>query len=86
MVVNLYNLSLDTVRKVEPVLNLVYEKVLAVEAVYLAFLIKEGQDSGKVIKTDVNKIATSILTFITSIRYKEIHTSHFNLTGEADYN
>jgi hypothetical protein len=86
MVVDLYNLSLDTVRKVEPVFNLFYEKVIAKEAVYLAFLIREGQDSGEFIKTDVDKIATSILTVITSIRCKEIHTSHINLTGEASYN
>lgn len=85
MVVNLHNLSLDTVRKVEPVFNLVYEKVLSKEAVYLASLIKEGQDSIEFVKTDIEKVAMSILTVATSIRYKEIHTSYVTLAGEADY-
>lgn len=85
MVVNLNNLSLDTVRKVEPVFYHVYEKVLEKEAKYLAAVIEEGVASNEFIANDSSRIAHVLLTVATAVRYKEIHMSMVNMAAEADY-
>lgn len=86
MVVNLHNLSLDTVRKVEPVFYHVYEKVLEKEAKYIATVIDEGVVSKEFSATDSYRVARVLLTVATAIRYKEIHMSLVNMAAEADYN
>ena len=85
-VVNLHNLSMDTVRKVEPLFTEIYDKILAKESVFLASLIKEGVEAGEFIKSDANRIADVMLNVATSIRYRQLHVSYVTMAGEADYN
>ncbi|CAN5364586.1 hypothetical protein BH11BAC2_BH11BAC2_10040 [soil metagenome] len=85
LVVNLHNLSMDTIRKVEPVFSEIYDKILAKEAAFLSQLIKEGVDDGEFTKTDSQKLAEILLTVATSIRYREVHISYVRMAGEADY-
>ena len=85
-VVNLHNLSMDTVRKVEPLFTEIYDKILAKESVFLASLIKEGVEAGEFVKSDANRIADVLLNVATSIRYRQLHVSYVTMAGEADYN
>ncbi len=84
-VVNLHNLSMDTVRKVEPLFTEIYDKILAKESVFLASIIKEGVETGEFVKSDANRIADVLLNVATSIRYRQLHVSYVTMAGEADY-
>ncbi len=85
MMMNLHNLSLDTVRKVEPIFTEIYDKILKRESIYLASLIKDGIEGGEFVKVDVNRVADALLNVATSIRYRELHISFVKMAGEADY-
>lgn len=84
-VVNLHNLALDTVRKVEPVFFDVYEKVLVKETDYLEGLIESGIKNKEFKETDSKLIAQSIIEVSTSVRYRQVHISSVKMAGEADF-
>lgn len=84
-VVNLHNLALDTVRKVEPVFFDVYEKVLVKEAEYLEGLIESGIKNKEFKEIDAKLIAQSIIEVSTGVRYRQVHISSVKMAGEADF-
>lgn len=84
-IVNLHNLSLDTIRKVEPIFNDVYDMVLQKETAFVAAMLREGQESGEFQKADVQRIAHILLEIAIAIRYKSIHTSNARMDADADY-
>lgn len=84
-IVNLHNLLLDTVRKVEPVFSETYEKILHRESTYLEKIIKEGIETGEFIHADAGRIARALLDVATSLRYRALHISYVKMAGEADY-
>lgn len=85
LVVNLHNLSVDTVKKVEPVFTEVYNKILMKESTFLTSYILEGIENGEFEKTDAKKVADALLMVATSIRYRALHISYVNMASEADY-
>lgn len=84
-VVNLHNLSMDMIRKVEPVFLETYEKVLHLEIKFLNDILNEGIVSGEFQQHDAGKVAEAILNVAVSIRYREVHNSIVKLAAEADY-
>jgi AcrR family transcriptional regulator len=84
-VVNLHNLSLDTIRKVDPIFQEVYKVILLKEAEFLAGIIKEGQESGEFIKSESQKVAELLLEVASAIRYKEVHIAALRSSEEPDY-
>jgi hypothetical protein len=84
-VVNLHNLALDTVRKVEPVFFDVYDKVLVKEAEYLEGLIESGIREKEFKHADAKVIAQSIIEVSAGVRYRQVHISSVKMAGEADF-
>jgi AcrR family transcriptional regulator len=84
-VVNLHNLALDTVRKVEPVFFDVYDKVLVKEAEYLEGLIESGIREKEFKQADAKVIAQSIIEVSAGVRYRQVHISSVKMAGEADF-
>ena len=84
-IVNLHNLSLDTIRKVEPIFNEIYDLVLQKEAAFIAGMLREGQESGEFSKADAQHTADILLEIAIAIRYKAIHTSNARMESDADY-
>ena len=85
LVVNLHNLSVDTVKKVEPVFMEVYTKVLVKESTFLTAYITEGINNGEFEQVDAKKVADSLLLVATSIRYRALHISYVNMAMEANF-
>jgi AcrR family transcriptional regulator len=84
-VVNLHNLALDTVRKVEPVFFDVYDKLLVKEAEYLEGLIESGIREKEFKQADAKVIAQSIIEVSAGVRYRQVHISSVKMAGEADF-
>jgi AcrR family transcriptional regulator len=84
-IVNLHNLTMDVIRKVDPVFNDVYSLVLEKEVAFLAGLFKEGTENGEFIKMDAARTAEIILEIAISIRYKAVHMTAALMTDEVDY-
>lgn len=84
-IVNLHNLSLDVIRKVEPIFNDVYAQVLKKESAFVASMLKEGQESGEFVKHDAERTAEVLLEIAIAIRYKAIHTGNSRMSEDSDY-
>jgi AcrR family transcriptional regulator len=85
LAMNLHNLTLDTVKKVEPVFQEFYNKILIKEEDFLTKYFEEGIESGEFVEIDPRKMANTMLMVATSIRYRALHISFVNMAGEADY-
>jgi AcrR family transcriptional regulator len=84
-VVNLHNLSLDAIRKVDPIFQDIYQVILIKEAEFLSGLIKEGQETGEFVKSESQKVAELLLEVASAIRYKEVHITALRNTDVPDY-
>ncbi len=85
MLMNLHNLSMDTIRRFEPIYNDLYEKMMTREETFVADIIREGIVDGEFQKVDAPRVAHALLTVAVSIRYRGLHISHVRMAGEADY-
>ena len=82
-VVNLHQLSLDTLRKVEPLFDKLYQQVLDKEIEFLETLVSELITPEK--KPDTRRIAKSLLTIADGIKIKLFQDSGVQYASEVDY-
>lgn len=85
MLMNLHNLSMDTIRRFEPIYNELYERMMAREVEFVSEIIQEGIKDGEFRPVEATRVSHALLTVAVSIRYRGLHISHVRMAAEADY-
>lgn len=84
-VVNLHNLSIETLRQIQPSFKALYQDVQAREIDFIAQLLKNGMDRGEIKPGDPGKLARIILTVTDAIKQGACEDSAPDLPEAIDY-
>jgi hypothetical protein len=84
-VLNLHNLSIETIRRVEPLFKELYQSALEKEIEFLEGVLGKCIQNGEIIPCDTRRIAKSILTVADALKHSACDTTDLRLASEIDY-
>lgn len=84
-VLNLNNLSLDTIRLIEPMFDRLYKTVLNKEIEFLAEILDECAKEVQLGPGSRRRVAETILVIADAIKFREVHGSDARFASEVDY-
>ena len=84
-VVNLHNLSRETLQRMQPAFQAVYQDVLDREIAFIGQLLKDGMQGGELRPGPADKLARIILTVTDAIKQTTCDTPSNRLQAAVDY-
>jgi AcrR family transcriptional regulator len=81
----LNNLSLDTIRQIEPMFDKFYKTVLDKEIGFLAEILNECQKEAQPGASSRRRVAETILVIADAVRFREVHGSNARFASEVDF-
>ncbi|MCP4347267.1 MAG: TetR/AcrR family transcriptional regulator [Desulfobacterales bacterium] len=84
-VINLHNVSLETLRSVQPVFRKLYQAVYEKELDFMENLLRNCVDGDEIADCDTRRIAKSILTVADAIKHSTFNTPDIQFGSQIDY-
>ena len=84
-VVNLHNLSMETLRRMQPSFKALYQDVLAREIEFIAQLLQNGMDGGEFKPGETETLARVILTVSDAIKQSTCEEPGHGMSAVIDY-
>jgi AcrR family transcriptional regulator len=84
-VLNLHQLSIESLQRLEPMFDDVYQAVREQEMQFLAQLLQEGVQDREFLKLDPARAADALLTVADGIRNEAVQGSRTRFAREVDY-
>ena len=85
-VVNLHQLSISTLRQVQPIFDALYQRVSQKEVLFIESLLAEAQSAGVVRTAEpLNAIANALVSIANALKHEAILQSKAIYSNEVDY-
>jgi TetR/AcrR family transcriptional regulator, biofilm operon repressor len=84
-VLNLHQVSIETLRKVEPLFHRLYAEVLEKEIAFIEQQLKEGMKNGELVKTDAARVSRALMSLSDALKHKAVQESGVQYAADADY-
>jgi AcrR family transcriptional regulator len=84
-VVNLHNLSIETLNRVHPTFKALYESVLAREVAFVARILEQGAADGEIDARASERLARAILTVADALKHSAGCRTDARWPAEIDY-
>ena len=84
-VINLHNLSLETINRVQPTFKALYESVLEREIAFVSQILEQGIEAGEIRTCDPGRLARAIMTVADALKHTAGCRSAQPWPAEIDY-
>ena len=84
-VVNLHNLSLDTLNRVQPAFKALYQSVLEREIAFIQQILEQGMQSGEIRDGHAGRLARAIMTVADALKHAACAQTGEPWPAEIDY-
>ncbi|MDJ0722856.1 MAG: TetR/AcrR family transcriptional regulator [Desulfobacterales bacterium] len=84
-VVNLHNLSLDTLNRVQPRFKALYQSVLERETAFIKHILEQGMQSGEIRDSHPGRLAHAIMTVADALKHTACCQTDAPWPAEIDY-
>ena len=84
-VVNLHNLSIDTLNRVQPTFKALYQSVLEREIAFIELILEQGMQAGEIRDGQAGRLAHAIMTVADALKHAACCQSAKPWPAEIDY-
>ncbi|MDJ0991680.1 MAG: TetR/AcrR family transcriptional regulator [Desulfobacterales bacterium] len=84
-VVNLHNLSIDTLNRVQPTFKALYQSVLEREIAFIELILEQGMQAGEIRDGQAGRLAHAIMTVADALKHAACCQSDKPWPAEIDY-
>ena len=85
-VMNLHNLSVETMRSIQPIFKNLYNEACDSEINFISEILENCIKNKEIINCDAKKVAKTIITITDAIKLKLIQNSESKYSSSIDYN
>lgn len=84
-VLNLHQLSIESIRKIEPLFEELYQMVMQKEIAFIEEQLTKGVKNGEFKEADMELVAESVLVVTDAIKHQAVRKSPLQFASQVDY-